>query len=372
MIRIDRTAMRIIDANLNRAREALRVMEEYARLGLEDVGLATAIKETRHALAAAACDLETGEGCDTERTSGRAEPRGSLIAHRNIIGDVGCDIAVPAEYERSDARHVALAAGKRLSEALRAIEEYGKAIDPALAVAVERIRYGGYELERRLSLAAHAQDRFAHVRLYVIVTESLCSGKWRTTAEAALRGGADCLQLREKDLPDRELLKRAKQLAARCHEHDAMFIVNDRPDIAELSGADGVHLGRNDLPVAAARRIVSSTSIVGVSTHTTEQVAAAAAEAPDYIAVGPMFATATKREACIAGPATLAAARKLTSLPLVPIGGIDERNVIEVLSAGANAVSVCRAVVAQPDAADAAAHLRALIDRALRKSPAET
>lgn len=349
----DGSAIRIIDANLNRAREALRVMEEYARLGLGDAGLSAAIKETRHTLADA-IPARLGE---------------ELIPARDITGDVGCDVSVPAEYERSDAKCVALTAGKRLGEALRTIEEYGKTVDPEFAARVEKIRYRGYEIERRLGLTVRAQDRFGRVRLYVILTESLCSGEWFATAEAALQGGADCLQLREKALSDRVLLERAKRLAGLCHERDALFIVNDRPDVAAVSGADGVHLGQNDVPLADARRMLPSTCIVGLSTHTPAQVSAAAAEAPDYIAVGPMFATATKPQAHIAGPQALAAARAHTSLPLVSIGGIDVSNVRDVLSAAPCAVGVCRAVIAQPDVVDAASRLRALVDRAVKETP---
>jgi len=378
----DHTAIRIIDANLNRAREALRVMEEYARLGLDDASLSAAIKETRHALGQAVSEFVGRSGPEAAGESARAKARGSagrsarakargagdfgdsLLRARDIVGDVGCEVGTPAEYQRADALHVAMAAGKRLSEALRAVEEYGKTIDPTFAAAVERIRYRGYELERRLSLTATAPQRFGQVRLYVILTESLCRGDWFATAEAVIRGGADCLQLREKDLSDRELLDRAKRLTKLCHDHDTMFMVNDRVDIAVLSGADGIHLGQDDLSVAAVRRIVPSTCLVGVSTHDIEQVEAAAGEAPDYIAVGPMFATATKPQDHIAGPQTLAAARRLTSLPLAAIGGIDEHNAAEVLSAGASCLCVCTSVIAQADAAKAAARLRAVVDQA--------
>ncbi len=350
---VDGSAIRIIDANLNRAREALRVMEEYARLGLGDAGLSTAIKETRHALVHA---IPTRLG-------------DQLIPARDITGDVGCEVSVPAEYERSDSRCVALTAGKRLGEALRAIEEYGKTVDSAFAARVEKIRYRAYEIERRLGLTVRAQDRFGCVRLYVILTESLCSGEWFATAEAALQGGADCLQLREKTLSDRVLLERAKRLAGLCHERDALFIVNDRPDVAAISGADGVHLGQDDIPIVDARRMLPPSCMVGISTHTPAQAAAAAATAPDYIAVGPMFATATKPQTQIAGPQALAAARAHTSLPLVSIGGIDVSNVHDVLSSAACTVGVCRAVIAQPDVVDAASRLRALVDRAVKEAP---
>jgi thiamine-phosphate pyrophosphorylase len=349
----DYAVIRIIDANLNRAREALRVMEEYARFRLDDAGLSAAIKEARHDLAASVPETIAS----------------ALLVHREIVGDVGREVQTDSEYARSEGTQVVQAAAKRLSEALRAIEEYGKTIDQSFAVTVERIRYRGYELEQRLLLCARARERFGHVRLYVLLTEPLCSGHWLKTAEAALGGGADCLQLREKNLPDAELLERAKRLSVLCHSHDAMFMVNDRPDIAALSGADGVHLGRDDIPVAAARRIMPSTNIVGVSTHTIEQVNEAAAESPDYIAVGPMFDTPTKPQDHIAGPATLAEARKHTSLPLVAIGGITAENAHEVLSSAVCCLCVCTGVIAQPDVEAAAARLRALIDEAIPKTP---
>ena len=345
--------IRIIDANLNRAREALRVMEEYARLGLEDVDLSGEIKETRHALARAVADFENRCQLTT----------GSLIAARDIVGDVGTEIGTETEYQRSDECHVAMAAGKRLSEALRGVEEYGKTLDPAFAADIEKLRYRGYEIERRLTLILRARNRFGHVRLYVIITEVHCRRDWFATAEAALRGGADCLQLREKDLPDRQLLDRAKRMSVLCREHEALFILNDRPDIAVGAGAHGVHLGQGDMPVSAARRVLSASALIGVSTHTIEQADRAAAEAPDYIAVGPMFATSTKPQSHIAGTSTLTEARTRTALPLVAIGGISVQNASDVLAAARCTLCVCRSVTAQDDVESAARSLRKVIDQ---------
>lgn len=342
---LDRVSLRIVDANLNRAREALRVLEEFARLGIEDAALSAMAKDMRHALAA----------CIPPTLSDR------LWVSRDIVGDVGRELATESEYQRADARAVAVAAGKRLGEALRTVEEYGKTIDASFAAAVEQLRYKGYELERRLNVAT-TPKRFARVRLYVIVTQVFCRGDWPAVAHAALRGGADAIQLREKDLSDRELLARAKRLASLCHEHDALLIVNDRPDIAALSGADGVHLGRADLRVREARRVLSPGCIVGVSTRAPDEVSATAETAPDYVAVGPMFATTTKPQDEIAGPAALAAARARTSLPLVAIGGIVPGRVESVLSEAECAICVCQAVVSDPDPERAATEFRQLID----------
>jgi thiamine-phosphate pyrophosphorylase len=337
---------RILDANLNRAREGLRVMEEYARFVLNDPELTAALKELRHELV-------------------RAIPpklQENLPVWRDVAGDVGTSLTAPREFDRTDAADVVAAAAARLGESLRVIEEYGKTLDRAFAEKIEQIRYRAYETERRLLLCHRRAGGFGGVQLYVIITEAICRWDWMKTAEEALRGGADAVQFREKKLPDRELLRRAQHLAKLCRSRQAVFIVNDRPDVAALVNADGVHLGQDDLPVREARRIMPEGKLIGVSTHTIEQVTAAAAEVPDYIAVGPMYPSSTKPQQPTAGLTTLAAARHVTSLPLVAIGGIDAENARAVLEAGARALCVGAGIVGQPDVAEATAKIRAVID----------
>lgn len=335
---MERTVLRILDANLNRAREALRVMEEYARFALDDASLAASLKETRHRLA----------GSTPVRL---AE---ALLDSRNVPADPGRENTLPAEFSRADARHVAVAAGKRLGEALRALEEYAKLADPEWAAAIKAIRYGAYHLEQRLVRTTRAVERMTPFGLYVLITEQHCRHDWYQTAKSALDGGAGALQLREKSLTDRELLYRARRLCDLCHDYDALFIVNDRPDIAALCHADGVHLGQEDLPVTDVRPILPSEAIIGVSTHTIEQARSAIEQQPDYVAVGPMFPTTTRQGKTVAGPDALAAVRRITALPLVAIGGITPDNVSAVLAAAPCTVCVCQAVVAAPDARAAA------------------
>lgn len=335
-----------MDANLNRAREALRVLEDYARLALDDAALTAAAKSLRHALA------------DAVRQGGLT----GLIAARDIVGDVGCALTGAGEYERASLADVVLAAGKRLTEALRVIEEVGKTKSAAFGAEVERIRYGAYDLEKRLAARINPRAGFAEVRLYVLMTAALCVGDWWETAEAALRGGADVLQLREKQLSDRELLERARRLTRLCHDRGARCVVNDRPDIAVLAGADGVHVGQNDLPVVEARRVMGHERVVGVSTHSLEQARTALAAAPDYVAVGPMFATSTKPAERIAGTALWSAVRGETSLPLVAIGGINADNVGALLQAGCRCIGVCQAVIGTTNPEAAVRRLRELLE----------
>lgn len=339
---MDTTIARILDANVNRTREALRVIEESVRFGADDAGLTAEAKRLRHDLAGAVSRLD-------------AE---ALLAARNTPGDVGTAIVTESERVRESADDVVVSAFKRVTEALRVLEEYGKTVDVDFAAAIEQLRYRCYDLESRVHFAPRRRARFAAVRLYVLITESLCAGEWLRVAEQAIDGGADALQLREKDLPDAELFRRALHLRELTRDRNILLIVNDRPDIARLVGADGVHLGQDDLPVDAARRVVGPRCIIGKSTHTIDQARAAIREGPDYIAVGPMFETATKPQAHIAGPETLAAVLAQTNLPLVAIGGIAPDNVAKLTAVGGQRIAVCSAVINQPDVRAATRSLR--------------
>jgi thiamine-phosphate diphosphorylase len=173
-------------------------------------------------------------------------------------------------------------------------------------------------------------------------------------AAALLAGGARVLQLRLKAAGSRELLEAARALRALTRSAGALLLVNDRPDVARAAEADGVHLGQNDLPVAAARAVLAAGAIVGLSTHDVAQAQEGAAVGADYLGVGPVFATTTKPNAL--GPRGLdlvAAVRAATTLPLVAIGGITPETAPAVRAAGADAVAMIAALVRAPDVAAA-------------------
>jgi thiamine-phosphate pyrophosphorylase len=174
-------------------------------------------------------------------------------------------------------------------------------------------------------------------------------------AEALARGGASVVQLRAKRGSDRRLFELCQEACAGAHRSGALFVVNDRPDVARMVGADGVHLGQDDLPPAEARRLLGPQAIIGRSTHSLAQLRAAAVEPVDYVALGPIFATATKTDAeAVVGLETLRSARALTDLPLVAIGGIDRERARQAVAAGADGVAVISALLAQDDLEDAA------------------
>ncbi len=205
-------------------------------------------------------------------------------------------------------------------------------------------------------------------RLYVVLDAAASAGRdVETILEGALAGGAGMIQLREKTAPSGTILPLAQRLLARCRAAGVPFIVNDRVDLAVAVGADGVHLGQDDLPPAAARAMLKPGTILGISTHSEAQVSAAQAAGADYIAVGSMFPTATTPEFQLVGPALARRVRPLVRVPLIGIGGITPENVGEVITAGCDGVAVISAVCAAPDPATAARRFVSAIEAARRR-----
>lgn len=316
---------RILDANANRSREALRVMEEAARFLLDDAPLTARLKQLRHDLAAALKKL----------------PGAGIELHRDTPGDVGTRLSTRSEKTRSSAAEVVIAAGKRLGESLRSLEEYGKLVDPAFAARIERIRYCGYTAEKLLHQRLPAGG--AQWRLCVIVTESLCRLPWLKVAQAAVDAGADCIQLREKSLGDGQWLRRVEKLL-KIAKPQAAVIVNDRPDIAMIAGADGVHLGEFDLPPAEVRKLAGRRLIIGASTHNLTEARAAISAGVDYCGVGAIYPTATKQRT----PSGLKYLRQFVKTfpgaPHLAIGGITPDTIRRVIAAGARGVAVSSVV----------------------------
>jgi len=328
-----REVYRILDANFNRATEALRVAEDCGRFALNDPAITAMAKNLRSQLV----EVRT------------ALPAGELITSRDTPGDIGTEITSRTEKMRADLPDVATAACKRLCESLRTIEEYVKFVAPAESTKVERMRYDGYTLEQRLTGRLLVGKRFEAVKLYVLVTSTMCPGSLRETVRAAIAGGADAIQLRETSAPDGVVLAMAAELRELADETDKLLIINNRPDIAAMVGADGLHLGQQDLPISEARRLLRPGAIIGKSSHNIDQALAAVTEGADYISVGPMFETSTKDAGPIAGPALLKEATEKIALPIVPIGGITADNTAALVRAGAKRVAVCSVICCGPD-----------------------
>jgi thiamine-phosphate pyrophosphorylase len=335
---------RILDATANRAREALRVIEDYCRFVLDDAFLSRETKGLRHDLAEA-----------LERFG---PPTESALRARDTPGDVGTAITTESEQRRHSPLGVAQANLKRLQEALRSLEEFGKVHRPDLGQAVERLRYRSYTLEKAVVLGTGARERLADARLYVLMSGRTCTAALDWTIAEAAAGGADVVQLREKGLDDRALLERARNVRRWTRKAGVLFIVNDRPDVARLAEADGVHLGQDDLPVREARRILGPEALVGVSTHNVEQLRRAVLDGASYVGVGPTFPSGTKAFAELAGLDYVRQAAAETSLPAFVLGGINLETIGAAVAAGARRVAVSAAVCQADDPQQAAAALR--------------
>ncbi|MBI9018541.1 MAG: thiamine phosphate synthase [Phycisphaerae bacterium] len=325
---MNNSILRIIDANFNRSREALRTMEDYARFVLDNSSLSSMAKHLRHQLCKAM----------------ELFPLADLLNSRNTPGDVGTTVTTESEAVRPGAYNVLVAAAKRLSEALRVIEEYGKIDNAVFAAQIESIRYQSYELEKQLLTYADPSVRFKDVKLYVLLTESLCKLPIIDVAKQILDAGVDCIQLREKDKTDSQLLDLAYELSELCHATNALFIVNDRPDIATLAKADGIHLGQGDLPVDAARKVVSHDMIIGKSTHSIAE--AQSALDVDYLAIGAIYPSGTKTDVAPVGCEMIKSIANFTDKPIVAIGGITPQNAQAVFASGASGIAICQAVIA--------------------------
>lgn len=336
---------RILDASANRAREGLRVVEDYVRFVLDDPGLTRRLKDVRHRLA------EAERGLDPSL----------LTDSRDTAQDVGTHIMTTSEQFRENPRAVLAANFKRIAEALRSLEEYGKLVDVWLAGRFEVLRYDVYTLEKLTMTAVAARRSLGDARLMVLIGGLPTLGDLTWIVEESIAGGADVIQYRDKGIPDRELLRRAREVRIVTARARIPMIMNDRPDLARLAGCDGVHLGQEDVSLRDARRILGASAQVGISTHGREQLDAAILSGASYLGVGPVFPSLTKEfsEPELAGLAYVRLAAETTALPWFAIGGIDDENIIRVLEAGAMRVAVSGAVVRAASPRRAAARLKA-------------
>ncbi len=336
--------VRLLDASANRAREALRVIEDYVRFVLDDRHLTERLKLLRHGLTSILAPISM-----TDR-----------LATRDTQTDVGTTVSTVAEQLRRDHREVLTANFTRLQESLRSLEEFGKIDNLLRSPLIEQLRYDAYTLHKAVHGTADGLVRLEGANLYVLIDGRSNVDAFEKLVISLIKAGVDVIQLRDKTLGDRTLLDRAHRLRELTASTQTLFVMNDRPDLAVLARADGVHVGQEELSVRQVRQIVGPRMLVGVSTHGVEQARQAVLDGASYLGVGPIFPSGTKAFTEFPG---LALARSVASevrLPAFAIGGIDAKNLAEVLATGIGRVAVSGAVVSAEDPARAA---RGLLDR---------
>jgi thiamine-phosphate pyrophosphorylase len=334
----DIAPLRILDAAANRASEGLRVIEDYLRFALDDPHLTNLCKQLRHDLAEALRHL----------------PSPQRHAARDTQADVGTEIAGHTEFQRFDATAVVAAGFKRVEQALRSLEEYGKLIAVDFAAAIEQLRYRTYTLERAADLTRANAESLSDARLYVLIDGRSSLDEFAQLVQSLVEARVDCLQLRDKTLVDRGLIARARCLRKLTRGTKTLAVINDRADIARLVDADGVHVGQDELSVKDARTVVGPRALVGVSTHSIEQARAAVLDGANYIGVGPTFPSTTKHFDLLAGLGLLRAVAAEIRLPAFAIGGVTLENLDEVLASGIKRVAVSAAIAHAGDPADIA------------------
>lgn len=318
---------RIIDANLNRATEGLRVIEEIARFILSDTELSARLKTIRH---------ELQKFFDVEYDN--------LLDSRDTLNDVGCNIINPDKKESLDS--IFKANFKRVEEAFRVLNQYASLDDSY------RYRIYTIEKEMRSKLKLDYKKIFLHDKKLYLVTNSdnfESDEIFLDKVALSIKSGVDIVQLREKNTTSKRFIYLAQRIRELASHFGAAFIVNDRVDIAKISNADGVHLGQDDIPVSYAREILGDNAIIGVSTHCPEHAKKAITDGADYIGVGPVFKTPTKPSKDPVGLEYVKWAADNVNIPFFAIGSIDTANIKEVVQAGAKRVAVIRAIMYADD-----------------------
>lgn len=322
------------------------MVEEFCRFALNSTWLSRRAKELRHKLSRAVARLDTG----------------MLLSSRDTLNDVGLGERVEHQLTRGDLKECLTAGCKRLTEALRTLAELTQTVDTSVSRTIEDLRYDAYTLEKDIFTFAEPVEKFRKVSLYVVITSDLPAEIISLTYKCAA-GGADCVQLRAKSMDDDRLFATSVEFSKICRDEGVLGIVNDRADIAIAAGADGVHLGQNDLPVDCVRKLQMTPLIIGKSTHSSDQLVSACGEHPAYVGLGPVFATETKPAAEPVGLEYLRQAMRIlaeTGIRHVAIGGITIDNIEQVMSTGVESICVCSAVTkaADPTAACKAMKLK--------------
>ncbi len=326
---IDQSVARLIDANLDRSREGLRVIEDWCRFGLNRKDLTMKIKDWRHQLASHHHEIYKNA--------------------RSVATDQGALSNHPEQENRNLPNSIISANCARAQESLRVLEEFSRKSDPELSEIAAKIRYGIYQLEQTLLKLCKGKEKRQKLNSCNICLITSPQKELNKSVTGALSAGLKMIQYRCKEGTDQEKLKQAKKLADICKSNDALFIINDRLDIALAVNADGVHLGQNDIPTEIARKLLGFEKLIGRSTHSLKQLQKAEEEGCDYIGIGPVYETTTKPTAKPIDFKSLIEVTNKTSLPYFAIGGINNSNLSEITSIGIKRIAVSNAIMHSKD-----------------------
>ena len=324
---------RIIDANIDRAREGLRVIEDTLRFIFEKKELSEKLRHLRHEISNLPLVLNISSA--------------KLFDSRESERDIGNR---RKENKRQNVQEIITSNFSRVEESIRVLEEYSRILNLKATDRIKKIRFDLYTLQKEIQLLLHRKELASKLGLYIITDEEIAKRPHEKIVSEAIKGGADTIQLRDKKGSTEKVYSEAKKIRSLISKDKILFIVNDRVDIALNTEADGVHLGKDDLPINVAREIIGYDKIIGISCDSVEEAIKAEKEGADYVALGPIFSTTTKKDIpAPLGTKIIREAKKGISIPVIAIGGLNEDNMNSVLEAGADSVAMISAILAYAD-----------------------
>ena len=316
----DLRTFQIIDANLDRAREGLRVLEDWARFGLGKNDYVASIKNFRQILGKNHLEV--------------------YKQSRNHIEDLSKGLTHMEQLKRKTPEQIISSNAGRVQEALRVIEEFSRLHNNNLSKIASEIRYEIYTLEIDLlskSKWKKSAELLKENDLYVITDQK---ENLLEIIEEILIAGVKIIQHRFKRGTDKDNLQEAIQIKNLCKRYNSLFIINDRIDIALASNADGVHLGQDDLDLKSARKLLGNSKIIGISANNKIDISNAIKDGCDYIGIGPVFETATKKDKKPLGIKKIKTLTKDLNIPWFAIGGITTNNISDLKNYGFKKVAI--------------------------------
>ncbi|MGB3340017.1 MAG: thiamine phosphate synthase [bacterium] len=312
---------RILDANLNRLNESLKLIEDIIRFTIKDRTLLTMVRHLRRNFLSVKKTL----------------PLARLIQFRDSKHDPGRRIGFDTISKKNMA-DVAISNFTRAKESSRVLEEILKSVYPKLSKKMKEVRFLIYDIEK--SAILHFQKVF-DPSIYVLLDNTYVKKyQLKQVIEILGKNGATMIQLRVTTRSDREFMSYARLIRKMLKTPDIRFIVNNRLDIAIACGADGVHLGQSDMPIDAVRYALGDAGIIGLSVHNVAEAKKAETDGADYLGVGSVFKTSTKADAKVCGLRRLKAICRVVNIPVIGIGGINSDNYRSVLNTGASGIAV--------------------------------
>lgn len=335
----DRGILTAIDANINRSIEGLRVCEDIFRFFMHHP-LSAEIKEARHRIASLASSLSPGD----------------ILYFRDVDADAQKFIDTPGEMSRGNVSGVFRSNIRRAAEALRSLEEFSKMVDSSVSGEFQKLRFTIYNIEQRgwgLLQKSLFMEKFRNSLYAVIDSSFVGSDRILDTANVLADSGVGIIGLHMKNASDREYLNHAEAVASVCRGRDIIFIVKGRGDIALLSGADGVHLGRSDIPVLKIDGMNGGRLLKGVSVRGEDEAEGALKGGADYLAIGPVYDTTSGDGKQLQGIG-MDVVRRVCSLsdrPVIATGGIKKGDVKSLLEAGISGIAVGQELYSSGDIA---------------------